>query len=428
MMGREMKDSGIKWIGAIPMDWKIGLLKRYCLCKTGSTPSTNNPEWFDGEIKWFTPGDFSERYILSESSRTLSMKAKLDNVITIIPANTVLLVGIGATAGKIGLSKEECSCNQQITALITNKILPQYLMYWMIVNTTHLRETVMHTTLPIINNQTIGNYPIICPAPNEQKKIADYLDKKCDEIDSLVTDIQSQIVILEDYKKSIIAEAVTKGLNPDVEMKDSGVEWIREIPKRWNVHPIYFYFGERKHKNLLGNEDNLLSLSYGNIIRKDINTNGGLLPDTFNTYNIVEKNDIIIRPTDLQNDKRSLRTGIVKEHGIITSAYIALKPIKNVNENYFHYLLHSYDIKKVFYNMGNGVRQGLNFSEFSKLMVLQPSIDEQNQIVKYLDQKCTEIDKTIKEKNKQLDVLEQYKKSLIYEYVTGKKEVPNNNG
>lgn len=427
-MGREMKDSGIKWIGAIPMDWKIGLLKRYCLCKTGSTPSTNNPEWFDGEIKWFTPGDFSERYILSESSRTLSMKAKLDNVITIIPANTVLLVGIGATAGKIGLSKEECSCNQQITALITNKILPQYLMYWMIVNTTHLRETVMHTTLPIINNQTIGNYPIICPAPNEQKKIADYLDKKCDEIDSLVTDIQSQIVILEDYKKSIIAEAVTKGLNPDVEMKDSGVEWIREIPKRWNVHPIYFYFGERKHKNLLGNEDNLLSLSYGNIIRKDINTNGGLLPDTFNTYNIVEKNDIIIRPTDLQNDKRSLRTGIVKEHGIITSAYIALKPIKNVNENYFHYLLHSYDIKKVFYNMGNGVRQGLNFSEFSKLMVLQPSIDEQNQIVKYLDQKCTEIDKTIKEKNKQLDVLEQYKKSLIYEYVTGKKEVPNNNG
>lgn len=427
-MAREMKDSGIQWLGAIPMDWEIGLLKRYCLCKTGSTPSTNNPEWFDGKIKWFTPGDFSDRYILSESNRTLSVKAKLDNVITIIPANTVLLVGIGATAGKIGLSKEECSCNQQITALITNKILPQYLMYWMIVNTTHLRETVMYTTLPIINNQTIGNYPIICPAPNEQKKISDHLDKKCAEIDSLVTGIQLQISILEDYKKSVITEAVTKGLNPDVEMKDSGIEWIGEIPKRWNVHPIYFYFGERKHKNLLGNEDNLLSLSYGNIIRKDINTNGGLLPDTFNTYNIVEKNDIIIRPTDLQNDKRSLRTGIVKEHGIITSAYIALKSIKNVNEIYFHYLLHSYDIKKVFYNMGNGVRQGLNFSEFSKLMVLQPSIDEQNQIVKYLDQKCAEIDKTIKEKNEQLDVLKQYKKSLIYEYVTGKKEVPNNNG
>lgn len=427
-MAREMKDSGIQWLGAIPMDWEIGLLKRYCLCKTGSTPSTNNPEWFDGKIKWFTPGDFSDRYILSESNRTLSVKAKLDNVITIIPANTVLLVGIGATAGKIGLSKEECSCNQQITALITNKILPQYLMYWMIVNTTHLRETVMYTTLPIINNQTIGNYPIICPAPNEQKKISDHLDKKCAEIDSLVTGIQLQISILEDYKKSVITEAVTKGLNPDVEMKDSGIEWIGEIPKRWNVHPIYFYFGERKHKNLLGNEDNLLSLSYGNIIRKDINTNGGLLPDTFNTYNIVEKNDIIIRPTDLQNDKRSLRTGIVKEHGIITSAYIALKSIKNVNENYFHYLLHSYDIKKVFYNMGNGVRQGLNFSEFSKLMVLQPSIDEQNQIVKYLDQKCAEIDKTVKEKNEQLDVLKQYKKSLIYEYVTGKKEVPNNNG
>lgn len=99
-------------------------------------------------------------------------------------------------------------------------------------------------------------------------------------------------------------------------MKDSGLSWVGEIPSDWVPHPVYYYFGERKNKNIFGQEDNLLSLSYGRIIRRDINTNGGLLPESFNTYNIVEAGDIIIRPTDLQNDKKSLRTGLCLERGI----------------------------------------------------------------------------------------------------------------
>lgn len=152
-----------------------------------------------------------------------------------------------------------------------------------------------------------------------------------------------------------------------VEMKDSGLEWVGSIPSDWVMHPVHFYFAERKNKNVLGQEDNLLSLSYGRVIRKDINTNGGLLPANFNTYNIIEAGDIVIRPTDLQNDKKSLRTGLCSERGIITSAYIALMPIRELNSAYFRYLLHAYDISKVFYNMGNGVRQGLNYSEFGIL-------------------------------------------------------------
>ena len=146
----------------------------------------------------------------------------------------------------------------------------------------------------------------------------------------------------------------------------------------------------------------------------------------FNTYNIVEAGDIIIRPTDLQNDKRSLRTGLVKERGIITSAYIDLMPKGEVNSEYYHYLLHSYDIQKVFYNMGNGVRQGLNYSEFSKLMIFSPPLNEQKQIADYLNSKCSEIEAIIGNKKEQLELLEEYKKSLIYEYVTGKKEVVTN--
>jgi len=201
-------------------------------------------------------------------------------------------------------------------------------------------------------------------------------------------------------------------------MKDSGIEWIGECPEYWDKHPLYYYFEERKNKNILGRETNLLSLSYGKVIRKDINSNGGLLPDNYNGYNIIEKDDIVLRFTDLQNDKRSLRTGLVTEKGIITSAYVTIKSKKQIHVPYFHYLLHSYDVAKVFYNMGNGVRQGLNFGEFSKLMLVEPPIDDQRRIAEFLDKKCEEVDGLIADIQTQIDTLEQYKRSTITEAVT----------
>lgn len=202
------------------------------------------------------------------------------------------------------------------------------------------------------------------------------------------------------------------------EMKDSGISWVGEIPKEWTIMPLYCFYSERKNKNIFGAENNLLSLSYGNVIRKDINTSEGLLPSNYNGYNIVEAGDIIIRPTDLQNDKRSLRTGISKERGIITSAYIALKPKNGINSRFYHYLLHTYDILKVFYNMGNGVRQGLNYDEFAKLMVYSPSDTEQQRIAEFLDRECGNIDGLKADIQAQIDTLEQYKRSIITEAVT----------
>lgn len=202
------------------------------------------------------------------------------------------------------------------------------------------------------------------------------------------------------------------------QMKNSGIEWVGDIPDNWDIHPLYCFFDERVNKNILGNEQNLLSLSYGKIKRKDINSSEGLLPNNYNSYNIVDKSDIVIRPTDLQNDKRSLRTGLVEERGIITSAYIALKPKKNIFSKFFHYVLHIYDVEKVFYNMGNGVRQGLNYDEFSKLLMIVPPIDEQERIAEFLDKKCGEIDGLIADIKTQAQTLEQYKRSVITEAVT----------
>ena len=207
---RPMKDSGIEWIGEIPSEWDVSCLKRYCRFKTGVTPSTANSAWFDGDWNWFTPCDFNDNYYLTDSQRKLSLKAKEDGVAVIIPANTVVIIGIGGTAGKIGLTTDECSCNQQITALLTDSVYHKYLMYWMVANTKFLKDTALYTTLPILNNETIGEYLFVAPTNKcEQKEIADYLDQKCSEIDTLIEKKTALIEEMETYKKSVIYEYVT---------------------------------------------------------------------------------------------------------------------------------------------------------------------------------------------------------------------------
>ena len=412
---REMKDSGLIWLGKIPSGWS--------LTKIGGLYAIRNEKVSD---KDFPPLSVTNKGILPQ----LETAAKTND------GDNRKLVRVGDFAinsrsdrrGSCGISPYNGSVSLiNVVMMPRKKMIPTY--YEWLFHTTQFGDENYRWGHGIVDDlwttgwQEMKKITIPMPPLDEQKRIADYLDTKCAKIDALTADIQAQIDTLEQYKRSVITEAVTKGLNPDAEMKDSGIEWVGHIPANWIIHPIYTYFGERKNKNRFGTEDNLLSLSYGRVIRKDINTSDGLLPESFNTYNIVEAGDIIIRPTDLQNDKRSLRTGLVKEHGIITSAYIDLCPIKKVDSRYFHFLLHAYDVMKVFYNMGNGVRQGLNYSEFSRLMVFEPRYEEQVAIADYLDHQCAEIDAIIAQKNEQLSTLEAYKKSLIYEYVTGKKAV-----
>lgn len=414
---REMKDSGIEWAGVIPNTWNINKGKYFMELLTRPTLET------DEVITCFRDGEVTLRSKRREEGFTVSLTEAGYQGIEI---GDLVVHGMDGFAGSIGISDSRGKATPVLNVLDTeqNKRYMMYLMRTMAYCELFLSlATGIRVRTCDTNWKKLREIDYILPTIPEQKAIADFLDEQCAEIDTLVTDIQSQIEVLEEYKRSVITEAVTKGLDPDVEMRDSGIAWVGDIPAHWITHPLYFYFGARKNKNALGLETNLLSLSYGKIIRKDINSNGGLLPESFNTYNIIEKDDIIIRPTDLQNDKRSLRTGIAREHGIITSAYIAMKAIKSVNPEYFHYLLHAYDVMKVFYNMGNGVRQGLNFSEFSRLMVFEPTIEEQNAIVEYLKEKCDEIDLAIAEKKQQIETIEEYKKSLIFEYVTGKKEV-----
>lgn len=204
------------------------------------------------------------------------------------------------------------------------------------------------------------------------------------------------------------------------EMKDSGVPWIGNIPVDWNVSIVLSEFEEVKNINKGMLEKNLLSLSYGNIVRKEINSNNGLLPNSFETYNVIPQNSIVLRLTDLQNDKRSLRSAICNEQGIITSAYTTIQLKSNIENHprYMNYLFRCYDDCKVFYGLGNGVRQSINYSELKRVAILKPSYNCQMQIAKYLDTKCTQIDTIIAKEQSVIEKLQEYKQAIITQVIT----------
>ena len=212
-------------------------------------------------------------------------------------------------------------------------------------------------------------------------------------------------------------------------MKDSGIEWIGEIPEGWEIKYFVQLFSQVKNKNIGLREKNLLSLSYGKIKQKSIETVGGLLPDNFEGYNIIDSNDIVLRLTDLQNDQHSLRVGLSHERGIITSAYCSIRVRGAESPNYLYYYLHTFDIAKGFYGMGSGVRQGLNWDGLKYIKILLPPQHEQDRISIFLNQKTLEIDSML---SKTISSIEEYKKlkqAVITQAVTkgvrGEREMKN---
>jgi type I restriction enzyme S subunit len=199
--------------------------------------------------------------------------------------------------------------------------------------------------------------------------------------------------------------------------KDSGVEWLGEVPEHWDVKPVLAVARERDEDNKGMKEDNLLSLSYGSIVNKDINTSDGLLPESFETYQIISPGDIVLRLTDLHNDKRSLRSALATQRGIITSAYLALQP-QGIESRYLSYLLRAYDVSKVFYSMGGGLRQSMKFSDVKRMPVVLPGKTEQVAISRFLDRETSKIDALIAEQQCLIELLQEKRQAVISQAVT----------
>lgn len=201
--------------------------------------------------------------------------------------------------------------------------------------------------------------------------------------------------------------------------KSTSIPWMPEMPEHWDLIGLNLLFRDNKNKNKGMVESLVLSLSYGNIIRKQREENFGLIPESFETYQILEPGYIVLRLTDLQNDKRSLRVGYVKERGIITSAYTGLIPGK-VDSKYYYYLLHYLDIRKHFYSLGGGVRQSSDYNEIKKTKVPFPPLTEQTAIANYLDAKSEQINRFIEKKETLIALLKEQKQAVINELLEDK--------
>lgn len=269
--------------------------------------------------------------------------------------------------------------------------------------------------------EKFGNLFIPVAGPIEQHKIANYLDQKCSEIDAITKDIQSQIETLEQYKRSVITEAVTKGLDPDVEMKDSGIEWIGEIPSHWKCTRGK-YILTYLQKPVRENDSVITCFRDGEVtLRSNRREDGFTISQKEIGYQGVDIDDLVVHGMD----------GFAGAIGISDSRGKA-SPVLNVldsnqNKRYIMYYLRSMAYGDVFTAIATGIRVrscDLRWNKLAELFYPIPPLNEQNKIVVFINETLAKVDHVIEEKRQQLSTLSDYKKSLIYEYVTGKKEVP----
>ncbi|WP_294840007.1 restriction endonuclease subunit S [uncultured Haemophilus sp.] len=408
------KDSGVEWLGEVPSHWELGRISTYFTERRTKVSDKDYPALSVTKLGVFPQW---ENVAKTNDGDNRKLAKKGDFVIN----------SRSDRKGSSGIAKQDGSVSLINIVLQPKKINSVYSEY-LFKSYSFIEEfyRVGHgivADLWTTRFEDIKNSLIIFPPLSEQQKIAQFLDDKTAKIDQAVNLAEKQIALLKEHKQILIQNAVTRGLNPDVPLKDSGVEWIGQVPEHWELTIGMNVFRENKRDNKGMKENTVLSLSYGKIIIKPEEKLFGLVPESFETYQIVEPNDIIIRCTDLQNDQTSLRTGLAQDKGIITSAYLNLKVINNYSAKFLHYYLHALDITKVLYKFGSGLRQNLSFLDFKRLPIIDISLAEQQQIADYLDAQIIKIDQAIALKTAHIEKLKEYKSVLINDVATGKVRV-----
>lgn len=422
-----MKDSGIEWIGEIPEDWEITSVKSKYRLVTGFTPDTENPNYYDDNgYVWVNISDLSnDRYIVDSKKKIsdLAIKECKGNLIK----KGSLLYSFKLSVGQVSFAGNDLYTNEAIASFIEDESINLNFFYYMssFAIIQNANENIYGAKL--LNQQLIKNAKIVFPPLNEQQKIANFLDKKVAEIDHILEKTRESIEEYKMYKQSIITEAVTKGLDPNVPMKDSGIEWIGEIPEDWETA-------------LLGK---VSSIQTGNTPSMQGNENyyedGTLLwvkPDNLNAFTPIydtkeringighEKARVVKPNTPLICCIGSIgKFGFSKEEVAYNQQINAVDFYENaINWKYGLYYLSTQEEQHWYYSTGNVV-QILNTQNQKKIAVPIPPLYHQQKIANFLDKKVAEIDHIISKKEQLINNLESYKKSLIYEVVTGKKEV-----
>ena len=411
---REMKDSGIEWIGTIPDNWDIMPNKYLMWKKKRICPVYNGEDIISLSMNGV---------IVRDLDAGGKMPTSFDGYQYIESGNLLMcLFDIDVTPRCIGLIK----CNGLTSPAYSQFVLTSranagyYNYYYTMLDNdktlVHLAKNLRHS----LTEEQLGTISTIVPPIAEQIKISDYLDKKCEEINSVVAQLQEEIEALEEYKRSVITEAATKGLDPDVEMKDSGVQWIGDMPAHWSTMPNKYVMRKVKKICPKYNGEQILSLTMNGVIIRDLDA-GGKMPTTFDGYQYVEPDNLLMCLFDIDVTPRCI--GLIKDFGLTSPAYSQFIMSDNAFAPYYVYYYTMIDNDKTLLHLAKNLRHSLTEEQLGAISVIVPPYEEQKEIADYLDSKCAEIYRIIAEKKQQIETIEEYKKSLIFEYVTGKREV-----
>ncbi len=423
-MERQYKDSGIEWIGRIPREWKSCRFKYAGSFEKGKLPVEQNIEQKGLPI-------IGASEMLGKEPRVFT----LDNVVPTCRKEDILILWDGANAGIVAngcegvvsstVVKYDCNDSQY------NK---QFMFYLLKYYENYFRSKVGGTTIPHMNQQYINDCICLLPSFSEQQQIAEYLDVKCSEIDGLITLQERMIAQLADFKQSVITEAVTKGLNPDAQYIPSGIDWIGDIPKNWEMQRLKTlgwtqngisqsgdYFGDDYAYPFVSYSDAYKNFSIpypegrANSSDKDRNTYSLIEGDVLFTRTSETIEEIGFSSTCLETIKDAVYSGF-----LIRFRPTSNKLYKGFSKYYFRSQVHrAYFVKQ----MNIVTRASLGQDLLKNLVVLLPPLAEQRAIAEHLDTKCGEIDKLIETKRQKIETLKEYKKCVIYEAVTGKTDL-----
>lgn len=426
---RAMKDSGIEWIGQIPQEWGICKIKNCFNVFAGATPKSSDSEFWDGEIVWVTPADYTtvQKYI-SQGRKNITHDGFESCSTEMIPTGS-LIFSKRAPIGLVAINTVDMCTNQGCLSCVPveeNDV--EYFYYAFSCFTEQFELYGSGTTFKEISADTFVNFPIPHPEPRIQRHISEYLRGKCAEIDALIAAKEKTNALLKERRQSIIYEAVTKGLNPDAPMKDSGIEWIGQIPEHWTVKKIK-YIGTFRN-GLTYSPDNVTNEESGTLVLRSSNIQNGSIVFDDNVYVDMDIPEILqVATGDIlicsRNGSRELigKNAIIPEN--VKASFGAFMMIFRCDDpKYLYYIFNS----NVFsYYLGTFLTSTVNqltAANFGNMKVVYcDSVEERKKIVAYLDEKCKEMDAAISANEAIIQKLKEYRQSIIYEAVTGKIEV-----
>ena len=433
---RAMKDSGIEWIGQIPQEWDVRKIKHCFNVYAGATPKSGNSEFWDGDIVWVTPADYTtEQKYVCEGRKSITSKGFESCSTEMIPAGS-LIFSKRAPIGLIAINTVDLCTNQGCLSCVPmdeNDV--EYFYYAFSCFTDQFDLYGSGTTFKEISADSFVNFPIPCPTIETQRKISEYLRNRCAEIDALIAAKEKTNALLKERRQSIIYEAVTKGLNPDAPMKDSNVFWIGHIPGHWDMTRLKFYATIRTGFTLGKRYDASEELQEYPYLR--VANVQGEYTDLTNLTTIYmpvsEAEQYKLHAGELLmtegGDRDKLGRGSVW-HGEIPDCLhqnhvFALATKEQLNVEYLSYLTTS-SVGRDYFDFT--AKKTTNLASTNATTILEfkipfPSREEQDQIVAFLNTECGAIDELMARNDDTIAALKEYRQSVIYEAVTGKIEV-----